>query len=221
MSAPRWRGVRQMNKNAILLATATLALLARPSTAVAAEPAVTWECPEGYQVREGLNVDFPHKGMKRSFWVYPPVDGASPAPVWVPLTGTVESTNDNLTVPRSGANALMAREGFMVIGPVRQCAEGDPAYTGPRCNGPGTDGWAWTPWNEGRAGNASGEKWKLDAGPDASFFKAAIKCVGTKWKLDRDRFYLGGISSGGTMTNRALLFDSDFWAGGMPISGEW
>jgi hypothetical protein len=52
-----------MNKNAILLATATLALLARPSTAVAAEPAVTWECPEGYQVREGLNVDFPHKGV--------------------------------------------------------------------------------------------------------------------------------------------------------------
>lgn len=24
-----------------------------------------------------------------------------------------------------------------------------------------------------------------------------------------------------TMTNRALLFRSDFWAGGMPISGEW
>src|SRR5262245_4299552 len=75
----------------IHLVTAMLGLLALPFTAVAAEPAVTWECPEGYQVREGLNVDFPHKGMKRSFWVYPPADGANPAPVWVPLTGTVES----------------------------------------------------------------------------------------------------------------------------------
>jgi hypothetical protein len=38
---------------------------------------------------------------------------------------------------------------------------------------------------------------------------------------DPTRLYLGGISAGGTMTNRALAFDSDFWAGGMPISGEW
>src|SRR5262249_31104740 len=115
------RGV--VNK-VILLATAMLGLLALPSTAGAARTAVTWECPEGFQVREALNVGLPHKGLKRSFWVYPPADSASPAPVWVPLTGTVESTNNNLTVPRSGANALMAREGFMVIGPVRQCAEG-------------------------------------------------------------------------------------------------
>jgi poly(3-hydroxybutyrate) depolymerase len=87
-----------------------------------AAAAVAWQCPDGYQVHEGLNVDFPHKGLKRSFWVYPPREDASPAPVWVPLTGTVESTNDNLTSARSGANALMAQRGFMVIGPVRQCA---------------------------------------------------------------------------------------------------
>lgn len=207
-----------MNKVA-RLATAALGLLA-PSTAVAAS-AVTWECPAGYQVHEGLNVGFPHKGLQRSFWVYPPPAGATPVPVWVPLTGTVESTNANLTAPRSGANALMAQQGFLVIGPVRQCADGDPAYTGPRCNGRGEDGWIWRPWNEGRAANPSGERWKQDAGPDASFFQAAIKCAGTRWKLDPDRFYIGGISSGGTMTNRALLFDSDFWAGGMAISGEW
>lgn len=197
------------------------ALTACGALAGPAAAAVAWQCPDGYQVHEGLNVDFPHKGLKRSFWVYPPHDDASAAPVWVPLTGTVESTNDNLTSARSGANALMAQQGFMVIGPVRQCAEGDPAYAGPRCNGLGADGWIWKPWNEGRAPGADGDKWKHDAGPDASFFQAAIRCVGTKWKLDPDRFYIGGISSGGTMANRALLFDSDFWAGGMPISGEW
>jgi poly(3-hydroxybutyrate) depolymerase len=48
-----------------------------------------------------------------------------------------------------------------------------------------------------------------------------VRCVGAHWPLDRRRLFIGGISAGGTMTNRALLFDSDFWAGGLPISGEW
>ena len=53
------------------------------------------------------------------------------------------------------------------------------------------------------------------------FFEAMVRCVGTKFSLDAKRLYLGGISAGGTVTNRALTFNSDFWAGGMPISGEW
>jgi poly(3-hydroxybutyrate) depolymerase len=53
------------------------------------------------------------------------------------------------------------------------------------------------------------------------FWKAMVKRVGTKYKLDSRRLYVGGISSAATMTNRALLFRSDFWAGGMQISGEW
>jgi poly(3-hydroxybutyrate) depolymerase len=44
-----------------------------------------------------------------------------------------------------------------------------------------------------------------------------VSCVGTKYKLDSRRLYLGGISPGATMTNRALLFRSNFWTGGMPI----
>ena len=200
---------------------AASAMLVVAWAASAAPASALWNCPNGYQVHAGLNVGFPHRGLKRSFWVYPPENASGPAPVWVPLTGTVESTDDNLTVARSGANALLAKQGIMVIGPVRQCADGDASYRGPKCNGPGSDGWSWKPWNEGRVPTAAGDRWKTDAGPDASFFKAAISCAGTKWKLDPSRFYIGGISSGGTMTNRALLFDSDFWAGGMPISGEW
>jgi poly(3-hydroxybutyrate) depolymerase len=205
-----------------------LACLAAAAFAVAlvvlpigAEARPVWRCPDGYVPHEGLNLDFPYAGMKRAFWVYPPADAKGPAPVWVPLTGTVESTNDNLTVARSGANALMAQKGFMVIGPVRQCADQNPALKAGACNGLGADGWSWRPWNEGRAGGPAGDRWKQDAGPDASFFKAMVECVGTKWKLDARRLFIGGISSGGTMTNRALLFDSGFWAGGLPISGEW
>lgn len=100
----------------------------------------------------------------------------------------------------------MADQGFMVIGPVRACANQDPNLRGGICNGPGKDGWNWNPWFEG---------------PDSSFLEAMVKCAGTKYKLDASRLYIGGISSGGTMANRALLFRLDFWAGGMPISGEW
>ena len=180
-----------------------------------------WECPAGYVVKAGLNTDFPHKGLKRAFVVYPPENTSSAAPVWVPMTGSVESTTDNLTVARSGANSQLASKSYMVIGPVRACANQDPNIRGQACNGPGNNGWNWNPWFEGRASDATGDRWKTDEGADSSFLVAMVQCVGTKYKPYPRRLYLGGISSGGTMTNRALLFRSGFWAGGLPISGEW
>ena len=200
------------------LAAVAVAVALAPSVATSA---TRYACPDGYQVKEGLNVGFPHKGETRAFVVVPPADTRRPAPVWVPLTGTVESTNANLNVPRSGANAKLAQAGFMVVGPVRQCSNQNPDASGPACNGPGKDGWNWMPWREGRAAGADGDKWRQDEGPDSSFYVAMLQCVGTKWRLDDKRFYIGGISSGGTMANRALMFRSDFWAGGLPISGEW
>lgn len=203
-------------------AVLTAALLAGLATAPQALAGVLkGACPDGYQVKEGLNRDFPHKGEMRAFVVVPPKAGAGPAPVWVPLTGTVESTNANLTVARSGANAMMALEGYMVLGPVRACSNQDPDASGPACNGSGKNGWNWMPWREGRAANAQGEPWKTDEGPDSSFLEAMTRCVATRWKLDDRRLFVGGISSGGTLANRALTFNSDFWAGGLPISGEW
>jgi poly(3-hydroxybutyrate) depolymerase len=199
-------------------ALAALALIAAPAQAAA----LKGECPAGYQVKEGLNTDFPHAGMSRAFFVHPAKGVADPAPVWVPLTGTMESTFANLNVARSGANAQMATRGFTVVAPIRQCAKQDPNLSsGNNCNGPGSNGWNWEPWNEGRAGSPAGDRWKNDEGPDSAFFVAMLKCVATKFPLDDRRLYLGGISSGGTMTNRALTFRSDFWAGGLPISGEW
>jgi poly(3-hydroxybutyrate) depolymerase len=183
--------------------------------------ALAGECPAGYPVKAGLNVDFPSDGDKRAFFVYPPADLSKPVPVWVPLTGSVESTSDNLHAARSGANALMADKGFLVIGPVRKCANQDPNLSAGVCNGPGVDGWNWRPWAEGRAGGPAGETWKNDEGPDSRFLIAAVKCVAAKYRLDARRLYVGGISSGATMTHRALTFRSDFWAGGLPISGEW
>lgn len=183
--------------------------------------ALKGDCPGSYVVKPGLNTDFPHKGMKRAFVVYPPQGLKGPAPVFAPLTGSVESTMDNLTVARSGATSLMAGQGFLVIGPVRECAKQDANLKGGICNGRGSGGWNWNPWFEGRAAGPAGDQWKNDEGPDSSFLIAAVKCTAKSFPVDARRMYLGGISSGGTMTNRALTFRSDFWAGGLPISGEW
>ncbi len=201
----------------ILLAVAAAVL----SLSGSAGAATLWSCPDGYQVHEGLNTDFPVDGVKRAFILIPPKDRDGPAPVWVPMSGSVESANANLFVERSGANAKLAEHGFMVLGPVRECANQDPALAAGVCNGPGHDGWTWNPWHEGRAPDADGDRFKNDEGSDSRFLVAMVKCVGTKFPLDAKRLYIGGISSGGTMTNRALTFRSDFWAGGMPISGEW
>ena len=203
------------------LALAAAVALAACTTQPEAGDVSFWSCPDGFEVKEGLNINFPSDGMMRAFVVVPAKGVTGPAPVWVPLTGTVEPTNATLNGARSGANALMANEGFMVIGPVRQCANQDPDVGRAPCDGPGSNGWNWKPWNDGRAGNAEGEKWKTDAGPDSRFFEAMVRCVGTKFPLDAKRLYVGGISAGGTVTNRVLTFNSGFWAGGMPISGEW
>jgi poly(3-hydroxybutyrate) depolymerase len=204
---------------AIGIAIAASSIL--PAAAANATKTLAGDCPDHYRVKPGLNVDFPSDGAKRAFVVVPPTAGGVPAPVWVPLTGTVESTNDNLHIARSGANALMAEQGFMVIGPVRECANQDPDLRAGPCNGAGTDGWNWRPWTEGRAAGDAGERWKNDEGPDSRFIVAAVRCVAKSYPLDARRLFIGGISSGGTMTHRALTFRSDFWAGGLPISGEW
>jgi poly(3-hydroxybutyrate) depolymerase len=178
---------------AALLALAAL-LASSIASAAGAAKALAGVCPEHYQVKPGLNVDFPIDGAKRAFVVVPPPNLRKPSPVWVPLTGTVESTNDNLHVARSGANALMAEKGFMVLGPVRECANQDPDLRAGACNGPGIDGWNWRPWTEGRAAGAAGERWKNDEGPDSRFLIAAVRCAAKTYRLDARRLFVGGIS---------------------------
>ena len=199
----------RLGRNSILVCVA--GLLAACTTPIEApQTAKMWACPDGFTPREGLNTNFPHEGMMRAFVVASAKGATGPAPAWVPLTGTVESTNANLTVPRSGAHAWMADQGFTVIGPVRQCAEQDPNVGRGQCDGPGSNGWNWKPWNDGRTGNADGEKWKNDAGPDSRFFEAMVRCVGTAFPLDAKRLYVGGISAGtfglGTADSYALTF---------------
>lgn len=127
-----------------------------------------------------MNTDFSSDGVMRAFIVVPPKHVTGRAPVWVPMSGTVEAANWNLYVPRSGKNAKLADAGFMVIAPVRGCADQDPVLAAGARNGPGKNGWSWNPWHEGRAAGAAGDRFKTDAGSDVRFLKAMVRCGGTK-----------------------------------------
>jgi hypothetical protein len=200
--------------------TAAPAPGAMPGPAESSE--LAGECPEGFMPKEGENTGFPDPSGMRQFVVVPPSAPSpggmdAPYPLFISLTGTVESTNQNLT--NRGNTSKLAEKGWIVVGPVRQCSSNaDDASSA--CNGTGSDGWNWRPWNEGAAPGAAGQKWYQEEGPDAKFLKSMTKCIATKWKLDAKRLFVGGISSGGTFSNRLLTFGDDFWAGGLPISGE-
>jgi poly(3-hydroxybutyrate) depolymerase len=176
-----------------------------------------------------FNRDYPAKGnngedVPRAFFLRLPKDMSTPRPVFVTLVGTVESTQAQLDNTGNGETGKMVDEGFVVIAPLRVCVNQNPTTSGMgTCDNPATakDGFSWPPWNEGRAAGAAGEKWKTVEGADSLYFESVVKCVGKHYKLDPSRFYIGGVSSGGTMTYRALTFRSDFWAGGLAMSGEW
>jgi hypothetical protein len=179
-------------------------------------------CPEDYKIEVGFNRDFPSAGLMRAFYVIPPPDATKPMAVWVPLTGTEESTQQNLEVQRSGNNRAVAEGGYMVLGPVRICANQDPMVTNQACSGAGPEPYMYIPWRDGASmRHTTDEPVYKEEGPDSAFFVDMIKCVAATYPILKNKLYVGGISAGGSMTHRALTFRSDFWAGGVPISGEY
>ena len=166
-------------------------------------------CPTGFEPQVGLNSGFLSDDAPRQFHVLLPDELSTPRPVFVALTGTVQPELSFLK--QSGLDQL-PNSGWIVIAPVRTCAT-----QGKNCNGIGTegDGRNWEPWFDGHPDP------NHDQGPDVRFVEAAVKCAATKWSVDQSRVYIGGISAGGTFTNRALTYRSDFFAGGVPASGVW
>jgi poly(3-hydroxybutyrate) depolymerase len=192
------------------------------SAAGDADELLEGSCPENYKLEVGFNRDFPSAGLMRAFYVIPPPDTSKPMAVWVPLTGTEESTQQNLEVLRSGNNKAVAEGGYMVLGPVRICANQDPMVTNQGCSGAGPEPYMYIPWRDGASQRQdTSQPVYKEEGPDSVFFEDMIKCVAASYPIAKRKLYLGGISAGGSMTHRALTFNSDFWAGGVPISGEW
>ncbi|HEY3392997.1 MAG TPA: PQQ-binding-like beta-propeller repeat protein, partial [Lacipirellulaceae bacterium] len=173
-------------------------------------------CPSGFTPQEGLNTAFMSDNYSRNFYILPATTGSGPRPVFVSLTGTAELETNFM---RATFIDQLPAQGFTVIAPVRICAT---SGTNTACSA-GTvstqDGRTWEPWFDGVAqGNTAQYQ---DAGTDVRFIERAVKCAATRYDIDQTRIYVGGISAGGTLANRALTFRSDFFAGGAPASGEW
>jgi predicted esterase len=197
------------------------AAAAEPAPPAAAEPDpltdvyVPWEpaCPDGFTPQMGMNSGFPSDGAMRQFQISLPSDMSSARPVFLALTGTEQQETGFLS--QSGLNSL-TQSGWIVIVPFRSCSTNRT-----NCNGLGEelsgDGRTWEPWFDGSVE----AEFAQDEGPDVRFFEAAVKCAATEWEIDQKRIYLGGISAGGTITNRNMTFNSGFYAGGVNASGMW
>lgn len=179
------------------------------SSSGGAGTALEGSCPDGFAVQAGENTGFASDGTSRIFHVLPPEgDAAGPRPLFVSLTGTVQRELD--FAAQSGLDQLPG-DGWIVAAPVRTCSQ-----NGTNCAQIGTDGRIWEPWYDGTLGGASD-----DEGPDVRFVESMVRCIATEWSVDADRIYVGGISAGGSFTNRSMTFNSDLFAGGVASSGNW
>jgi hypothetical protein len=194
-------------------------------------PALMGTCPDGFTPKAGSNVMFPSMNSnigaveQRQFEVRLPEDLSTPRPVIVVLTGTEESTNASLDMRSGngdggrGLGMAWPEKGWIAVAPVRRCSrDANDGASASNCSVRGTEGFTWPPWNEGAA---RGSKWENEEGPDAVFMKEMVSCLAATWPVDQSRLFVTGVSSGGTFTHRLLTYQSDFWAGGMPQSGEW
>ena len=166
-------------------------------------------CPAGFEPQAGENRGFPSDGVERWFHVLLPDDVATPRPLFVSLTGTVQS---ELGFAAQSRLDQLPDDGWIVAAPVRTCSQ-----NGTNCAQIGTDGRLWEPWFDApRQGGPSD-----DEGPDVRFVESMVRCIATRWPVDANRIYIGGISAGGSFTNRSMTFNSDFFAGGVASSGNW
>jgi poly(3-hydroxybutyrate) depolymerase len=146
-------------------------------------------------------------GAERIFHALVPTDTSTPRPVFVSLTGTEQ---EELAFAEQSALAELPDSGWIVLAPVRNCSQ---ART--NCATTGSDGRVWEPWYDGVFPPNDEE------GPDVRFVDAMVRCAAVEWPVDAKRVYVGGISAGGSFTNRNLTFNSELFAGGVPSSGNW
>ncbi|MDD9944143.1 MAG: hypothetical protein OXU20_24075 [Myxococcales bacterium] len=169
--------------------------------------ALEGSCPDGFMPTEGMNTGFPSGGKMRDFHAWAAEQGEGPRPMFVSLTGTVQ---EEVGFARQAGLRQLTADGWIVVGPVRSCSQ-----EGRNCSTTGSDGRVWEPWYDGTFGGGD------DAGPDVAFVEEMVRCVASVWPVAADRIYTGGISAGGSFTNRNMTFNSDFFAGGVAASGNW
>lgn len=166
-----------------------------------AEPATApaTHCPEAYQedgLEAGHHTRFESAGQQREMHLLLPEDLGEPRPVFVALTGTVQSEPDFLAQSRLDE---LVDEGWIVVAPVRN-----------------DNGLIWPPWDGMRSAGTEDQP-----NPDLEFLDDVVDCLGAHLPVDQDRIFIGGISIGGTMVNYVLQRRSDVYAGGIVGSGNY
>jgi poly(3-hydroxybutyrate) depolymerase len=170
-----------------------------PSTTTPApDSAVARSCPPGYDTPPGAgeHLGFAAAGQQRSFHLRLPDDADGQPPLFVALTGTVQTEPAFLAQSQLD---LLAEQGWMVVAPVRN-----------------SNGSIWPPWDDLRA-PGDGDR----PNPDVEFITQLVECLAAHYEADRARIFVGGISAGGSMTNRLLRERSDLFAGGVVGSGNF
>lgn len=189
---------------------ATAGAAAAPTTAIPTMPItgpLMGSCPDGYMPKPGMNTMFPGPKGPRNFILTLPANTTEPSPLFLALTGTLQ--DEAGFVAQSGLSQLTA-QGWIIVSPVRSCAQENK-----NCNQMGMDGRVWEPWFDGTIPPSN------EAGPDVKFVEDAIRCIASVYPVAAGKIYAGGISAGGSFTNRNLTFNSKLFAGGIPASGNW
>lgn len=176
--------------------------------AVPEAPALEGSCPTNFAPVAGFNDGFPSGGNDRQFHVLLPEDTTSPRPLFVSLTGTVQS---ELGFAAQSELDQLPADGWIVAAPVRTCSQNQT-----NCAQIGSDGRIWEPWFDGTIAGPSD-----DEGPDVRFVESMVRCIAERWPVDASQIHIGGISAGGSFTNRSMTFNSGFFAGGVAASGNW
>ncbi|MDG2304471.1 MAG: PHB depolymerase family esterase [Candidatus Binatia bacterium] len=170
-------------------------------------------CPENFTAQEGGNGGFLSDGDSREFHVFLPETLDTARPLFVSLTGTVATELEFVANERSQLESLVD-SGWIVVAPFRTCTTENRTCRGIGPQGT-NDGRFWEPWFDGAITQTN------DEGPDVRFIESMVKCVAASYRVDENRIYGGGISAGGTMTHRNMMFNSDLFAGGVAASGNY
>src|SRR5688572_29836751 len=102
---------------------------------------LTGLCPAGFSPRASENRGLSSDGVDRVFHVVAPGDVATPRPLFVSLTGTVQP---ELDFAAQSALDQLPSSGWIVAAPVRNCSQ-----NGTNCAQGGSDGRVWEPWYDG------------------------------------------------------------------------
>jgi polyhydroxybutyrate depolymerase len=179
------------------LATLALALggASPPRLTAAIQPADCLAARRAERSHEATCYSLLQDGSKRTLRVYVPRGHAGPLPVVLVLHGGGGTGGGMEWLTRRGFNRIADRDGAVIAYP-------DGIHHG---------------WNDGRSANRSTADAAVD---DLAFLRALPLELAALHPVDRERFYVTGISNGGMMSYRLACDAADVFAAAAPVAAN-